>query len=241
MAARVWNGKRGIYQESNLIYSVPYSDLVVPNCFSCFVELWTFGLFSFKGNSLQCCIFHLKSTLFCPMFIFRPWFQFHLCKSLPLAAGKTRTQMGFVLLTFYHHHRKRKREPFHCPSCSSFANLCHWTTERSNILETITGKHPQGLPRNLRKVLLVPIYSVQLCIFENGVTGKTRILWVDSAANPGFWSGGQQSFDPRGGPWAPFLLKIGFFPWNCLKTAWFWKKYWVPGGTPGSAGEIARE
>ncbi len=34
---------------------------------------------------------------------------------------------------------------------------------------------------------------------------------VMAAADPGFWSGGQQSFDPKGA-WAQTLLKIGVFP-----------------------------
>ncbi len=40
--------------------------------------------------------------------------------------------------------------------------------------------------------------------------------------------GGPTEFWPQGGPWAQ-KLKIGVFPWNCLKTAWFWRN-------PGSKG-----
>ncbi len=48
-----------------------------------------------------------------------------------------------------------------------------------------------------------------------------------AGTDPGFWSGGQRSFDPRGGPEPS---KWGFSPWHCLKTAWFWKKSWEQGG-----------
>ena len=40
---------------------------------------------------------------------------------------------------------------------------------------------------------------------------------------------GQRSFDPRG-PWAQHLLKIGFSPYNCPKTAWLKKQSSGQGG-----------
>ncbi len=62
----------------------------------------------------------------------------------------------------------------------------------------------------------------------------TKIVLITPGADPGFWSGGpSRVLTPRGGgTWAQNLLKIGVFPWNCLKTAWFWKHLGGKGG-PG--------
>ena len=74
------------------------------------------------------------------------------------------------------------------------------------------------------------------------------MVFLSPGRDPGFWSGGLQSFDPRG-RWAKNLLKIRV----SLKIAWklhdFEKKFgaWRPGppGPPGSASAgkfiIARE
>ena len=52
--------------------------------------------------------------------------------------------------------------------------------------------------------------------------------------------GPQRSFDPKGGPWAQNLLKIGVSPKNCLKTAWFGRNLVGKGGRPkGPSGSAA--
>ena len=48
--------------------------------------------------------------------------------------------------------------------------------------------------------------------------------------DPRFWSGGPAEFWPQGGAWAQNLLKIEVFPWDCLKTAWFWRNLGGKGG-----------
>ena len=42
--------------------------------------------------------------------------------------------------------------------------------------------------------------------------------------------GAQQSFDPKGFPEPKICLKLGGFPKNCLKTAWFWRNLGGKGG-----------
>ena len=64
-----------------------------------------------------------------------------------------------------------------------------------------------------------------------------RPLHVHAGADPGFWSGGQQSFDPKGWPWAQTLLKIGGFPLKLPENCMIKKKSWGQGG-PGPQGPL---
>ena len=90
------------------------------------------------------------------------------------------------------------------------------------------------------KLRVVEMISGCLLCWTGIALTKNCLILMDvvwSGMDPGFWSGGQQSFDPKGGP-EPKIAKNRGFPSKLPENCMILEKSWGQGGpwiAPGSA------